>query len=184
MRSRVDWHVAAVAVACSSCAAPSLAADNGLYLGAGITDSKIDNIGGSVDLDDTRFKIIVGLRPLDWLGVELNYLDLGNQDVGMSTTARLEGKALAAYAVGYLALDPAPIDFYGKAGLARWELDGSLSSTLGGFSGSDDGTEFAYGAGVQARLGSLAARLEYERFDLSNAGSATLYSLGITWTFL
>ncbi|MEZ5514892.1 MAG: porin family protein [Steroidobacteraceae bacterium] len=184
MRSRVDWRAATIAVTWAVCTAPALAADNGLYLGVGITESSVDDIGGSIDLDDTRFKIIAGLRPLDWLGAELNYFDLGKQDLGTAGSGNIKGNAIAAYAVGYLGLDPAPIDLYVKAGLARWELDGSLSSALGGFSGSDDGTEFAYGAGVQARLGSLAARLEYERFDLSNAGSATLYSLGITWTFL
>ena len=125
---------------------------------------------------------LAGLRPLDWLGAELNYLDLGDQDIGAG--GNVKGDALAAYAVGFLALDPAPIDLFAKAGLARWELDGSISSAVGGLSVSDDGTEFAYGAGVQARLGSLAARLEYERFDIKNSAGLTLYSLGITWTFL
>ena len=32
---------------------------------------------GSESLDDNSFKIIAGFRPLNWLAVEANYIDLG-----------------------------------------------------------------------------------------------------------
>jgi hypothetical protein len=55
------------------------AADNGFYLGAGITDTKFDvDDVGSGSLDDNSFKVIAGFRPLDWLAFEANYLDLGS----------------------------------------------------------------------------------------------------------
>lgn len=44
------------------------------------------------------------------------------------------------------------------------------------------GTNFAYGAGVQARMGSLAVRADYERIDASS-GTPDLFSLGVSWTF-
>jgi hypothetical protein len=34
------------------------------------------------------------------------------------------------------------------------------------------------------RLGSLAARLEYEQFDVDNTDGVEMLSLGATWTFL
>ena len=34
------------------------------------------------------------------------------------------------------------------------------------------------------RVGSLAARLEYERFDVADTDGAKLLTLGLTWTFL
>ena len=75
------------------------------------------------------------------------------------------------------------VDLYAKAGVARWETDVRTTGLLPA-SRDDSGTEFAWGAGVQARLGSLAARLEYERFDVAGTDGAKLLSLGLTWTFL
>ena len=92
-----------------------------------------------------------------------------------------DAEAYAAYAVGLL---PLPfVDLYAKAGVARWETDVRTTGLLPA-SRDDSGTEFAWGAGVQARLGSLAARLEYERFDVAGTDGAKLLSLGLTWTFL
>jgi hypothetical protein len=46
-----------------------------------------------------------------------------------------------------------------------------------------DGTDFAYGGGVQFRLGSFAIRAEYQGFDLQTVKDANMISLGATWTF-
>ena len=48
----------------------------------------------------------------------------------------------------------------------------------------DNGTEFAWGGGAQVSFGSLAARLEYDNFDIENTDGVDLYTLGATWTFL
>jgi hypothetical protein len=88
------------------------------------------------------------------------------------------------YGIGFLQLEPAPIDLFGKIGVARWEVDGSVNSILGRFTASDSGTELAYGGGAQVRLGSLALRAEYETFDIDNSDGLDLFSLGFTWTFL
>ncbi|MCP5328263.1 MAG: porin family protein [Sinobacteraceae bacterium] len=158
------------------------AADNGFYLGAGLTQSKIDDVGPSIDFKDNSFKLIAGFRPLDAFAIEFNYIDLGRDGANLGPiSVDVDGKAYAAFAVGLL---PLPlVDLYAKAGVARWE---SKARTTGiSLDNLDDsGTEFAYGAGVQARLGSLAARLEYERFDIADTDGAELISLGVTWTFL
>lgn len=159
------------------------AADNGFYLGAGLTQTRIDDVVPSIDFkDDSSYKLIAGFRPLDAFAVEVNYLDLGrDSDTLGPVSVRSDGKAYAAYAVGLL---PLPfVDLYAKAGVARWETD-VRATGLGTASRDDSGTEFAWGAGVQARLGSLAARLEYERFDVAGTDGAKLLSLGLTWTFL
>lgn len=156
------------------------AADNGLYLGAGFTKAKVDDFATQLDFDDESFKIIAGFRPLDAFGVELNYIDLGSDSVTVGPlTIGGQSKAYAAFAVGYLPI--AVVDLYAKAGLARWETE-TTSSALGRF--KDDGTEFAWGAGIQARLGSLAARVEYESFDVGGNARSELVSVGLTWTFL
>jgi hypothetical protein len=164
-------------------AAPdAAAADNGFYLGAGFTQSKVKDIGPSIDLKDDSYKLIAGFRPLDKFAIEVNYIDLGRERGSIGPVGySVDSKAYAAFAVGYL---PLPLlDLYAKAGVARWEADArSTGVALGSL--DDSGTEFAYGAGIQARLGSLAARLEYERFDVSNTDGAELVTLGVTWTFL
>jgi hypothetical protein len=166
------------------------AADNGFYLGAGVSQVKLDNVGedfdtGNLDefeVDDTSWKLIGGFRPIDNFAVELNYMDLGDADetiAGAQFTA--EGKAYAAYAVGFLPFGP--VDLYAKGGLVRWETEARFNAPVG-FRLDDDGTEFGYGAGVQVRLGSLGARLEYEQFDVDNTDGVEMLSLGVTWTFL
>lgn len=174
----------ALALACGV----SHAADHGFYLGAGVTQAKLNNVGrdfsssnlNDFKLDNTAWKVIAGFRPLDFLAVEANYDDLG--DEGRTTGGvrfNANAKAFAAYAVGFL---PIPIvDVYGKAGLARWE---TKANATGLFDFDDNGTEFAYGAGVQLHLGSLAGRLEYEKFDVKHTDGVELLTLGATWTFL
>ena len=71
----------------------------------------------------------------------------------------------------------------------RWKLSGNASSagTLppGSFLDFDDrGTEFAWGAGAQARLGNIGGRLEYERFNIPNTSEAQAIPLSLVLSFL
>jgi opacity protein-like surface antigen len=164
------------------------AAESGLYVGAGVVKAKVDNIfdsRASLNIDNTAWKAILGFKfPLIPLGVEANYVDLGSESRSFGVaSAHADAKAFAAYAVGYLPLPLPIIDVYGKAGVARWQLNGRTSGPAL-FSADDNGTEFAYGGGVQAHFSKLAARLEYERFDIKNTDGAKLWTLGVTWTFL
>jgi len=175
-------------IALASLCSFAQAADNGFYLGAGVTQAKLDNVGkdfstsnlNDFKLDNTAWKVIAGFRPLKILAIEANYDDLGSE--GRTTGGvrfNANAKAFAAYAVGFL---PIPVvDLYAKAGLARWE---TTASATGLFDLDDHGTEFAYGAGVQLHFGSLAARLEYEQFDVKHTDGVELLTLGATWTFL
>ena len=153
------------------------AADNGLYLGAGVGQANVDVDTEPIDVDgdDTGYKLIAGFRPLDFFAVELNYIDFGSvEDSGLSVDA----DAIAAYAVGFLPVGP--VDLFVKAGVA--DSDASLDSPGGRF--DTDGTKFAYGAGVQLRFLSLSARLEYEEFDVDDVDDLNMVSLSLTYTFL
>lgn len=177
-----------------SMAGVAQAADNGIYIGGGLTRTSIDTGSDfvesapdfSLDDDDNGFKVIAGIRPFDWLGFEANYVDFGNIEVTSSGVSVPSGSfeltGIDAFAVGYLS---APfVDLFGKVGVIRWDSDSAVN--VGGidFSDSDSGTDLAYGAGVQARLGSLAARLEYERFEVDRTDEVAMISLGLTYTFL
>jgi len=162
-------------------AATASAADNGFYLGAGISQSQIDGVADEFDMEDTSFKLIAGFRPLDVFAVELNYMDLGSDTLSEGGfSAEAEARAIAGFAMLML---PLPlVDLYVKAGLAYWETE--ASSSLAPARLKDDGTEFAYGAGIQVRFWSLAARLEYESFDIEDTDGLDLFTLGLTYTFL
>ena len=165
------------------------AADNGFYLGAALSvDSTLDGgqFQSDLDIKNRPFKFIVGFRPLDHFGIEANYVDFGKAEQALpipDTGIEADAKFYDAFAVGYL---PLPlVDFYIKAGIVRWETDVRLTTVAGPQPlASDSGTDFAYGAGAQLRFGSLAARLEYEEFQVSDADKVDLLSLGVTWTFL
>lgn len=166
------------------------AADNGIYLGAGVSQVKLDDVGKDFDtgnlndfkLDDTSWKLIGGFRPIDNFAAELNYFDLGDESRTFGSQAfRVDGKAYGAFGVGFIPIGP--VDLFGKAGLVRWESNASASGPLG-FRFDDKGTEFGWGVGAQARLGSLGARLEYEQFDVDHTDGVEALSLSVFWTFL
>jgi hypothetical protein len=160
-----------------------------VYIGASLGQSDVSinshsnlNLPG-FDGKDTAYKIIAGLRPLDWLGVEVNYVDLGKPDdnsvrIGTTTTsleARTNG--VSGFVVGFAAVGP--VDIFAKAGMINWD---ATISTRGARLTKSDGTDLAYGVGAQFRLLSLAFRAEYERFELEDR--ANMLSIGATWTFL
>jgi hypothetical protein len=154
------------------------AADNGIYIGGGITQTEFDTDNfGTGKLDDNSFKVIVGIRPLDWLAIEANYIDLGSAS---DSSASLDATALTG-SVLFLK-EFAVIDVYARAGLAHWKLDASVVD-LG--STSESGDEFTYGVGIGAHFGSLGVRAEYEKFQINEIDSdVNTLSLSFTYTFL
>jgi Outer membrane protein beta-barrel domain len=160
-------------------------ADNGMfYVGAGVTNDNLRDIAQTnSNLDSTSWKVWTGVRPINMFAVEADYIDLGSQSVNSPTAfADLHYKAVAGYAVGYLPLPLPWVDVFGKVGLAYWTLSGS-AGCIGDacFIGrvSDNGSQFAWGAGGQVHFGNLGARLEYESFSIRNTGGANLVSLSV-----
>jgi hypothetical protein len=47
----------------------------------------------------------------------------------------------------------------------------------------DTGTELAFGGGIQAHIGSLSVRAEFEKFEIADDTDVDMISLGFTWTF-
>jgi opacity protein-like surface antigen len=136
------------------------------------------------------------IRPIRLLAVEADYIDLGSQKkttlpiiltCGMDGSpcyadSESEAKAFAGYAVGFLPMSVPNVDVFGKAGLARYKLNGT-NCVCGGapaqnsvFSASETSTVFAWGAGVQAHFGMIGGRLEYLGF---NRASTSVFALSV-----
>ena len=161
---------------------PAVAADNGFYLGGSIGQAnlKIDDLTNGIstadfDADDTAFKLIAGMRPLDWLGLEAAYVNFGEpEDTVLGQKLKADGDGISAFAVGFLATGP--VDLFAKVGLISWD-----SKKSGSF--DDSGTDLAYGAGAQFRVLGLSIRAEYEKFEISDV-DLDMISVGLTYTFL
>jgi Outer membrane protein beta-barrel domain len=184
---RSNFIAAAAAASLGLFSASSQAADNGIYLGASVGqssteyDQSFEGENFSFDASSTGFKAIAGWRFLDWVAVEANYVDLGSGDdnvFGEKIETDINGVSLSA--VGFLPVGP--VDVFARVGAINWNAD--LTAPGLGISGSDDGTDLTYGVGAQFRVWSLSLRAEYEIFDISDADTVDMVSLGVTWTFL
>ena len=189
MNTKFAAIAALSALSLAAFAPQAAAADNGFYLGAGITqtnfdlDLEVDGDSFSEGSDDTGFKLIAGWRPLDFFAVEANYADLGGVDedgVSIESTV-LSVNALLLAEIGI-------VDLYARVGYANWDTE----IGAGGLSISDDGWEPIYGAGVGLHFGSLGVRAEYEFmsadpfedvFDDFSTDTGIL-SVSVTYTFL
>jgi hypothetical protein len=185
--------IAALGLVASVVMAPrASAADNGFYLGAGITDSdyNIEDLGSADGFNDNSFKVIAGFRPLDWIAVEANYYDLS----GTTQDNTFKSKTLSVS--GLLIAEIAVVDLYARVGVAKWDADWKSPTagpvqgggSSGTFSASDSGWEPTYGIGVGLHFGSFGVRAEYERLDAKMFDSIDTHintlSLCATWTFL
>jgi OOP family OmpA-OmpF porin len=174
-------------------AAGPVSAKNGFYLGAALGQAslKIDDLELDLDAfdykDDTMsIKIIAGYRFMGFLAVEGSYVDFGSFKDGtrgdgdpVSLETKLKG--FDAFAMGMLPLGLA--DIFVKFGVVSWDAD--ITRAIGEITsfGSDSGTDMVYGVGAQVRFKGLAVRGEFEYFDIPEADSVYLISLGATFTF-
>jgi opacity protein-like surface antigen len=172
----------------------------GLYAGAGVGESTVrSDYGFDPDYPTdshphhTAYKVMVGIRPIPFVGAEAEYIDFGHPSSAdnYSTTSFYEAdshpKAGVVSAVGYF---PLPFfDVFAKAGVAR------LETNINTYSETDCGecaptlirqnawqTKPAYGAGVQAHFLGLAVRGEYDRIS-SSFGDPDAWMVSATWTF-
>jgi opacity protein-like surface antigen len=181
----------------------------GLYVGASFGQAHIraqqgeivPQVSGTLDMTHSAFKGMLGIRVLSFLGAEVAYMDFGKVSsapgpvAGSITAEQVSQKGEAAFALLYL---PVPIiDVYVKAGLSRITTDFNATVALPAGAGtcaidhpnctvpfaiSHDFTDtsFAYGAGLQWKLGQWAVRGEYERFDAAGS-NPSLFSIGMTY---
>jgi hypothetical protein len=170
----------------------------GFYLGGAVGQGNVRGdwlpVGGPLGFDehDRSWKLIAGLRPIPWLGAELEYIDFGHPSGSVfpyQVAARVNGPAL--FGLAYWPVPLPLLDIYGKAGFARLQSTVTFHPLPLSFCGIPEGcpsrsdrtnTRFVYGAGGQIKLAGFAFRAEYDRVSASG-GDPDLFSLGVTWTF-
>jgi len=181
------------AVAVLILVAGPVSAKNGFYVGGsfGQTTLKIDNLNldlGEFDYkaDSTSYKIILGYRFFGFLAVEGSYIDFGKLSDSVDTTegnlsVETDLKGFDAFAMGMLPLGIA--DIFAKVGFVSWDAD--IREAIGQIIelDTDSGTDLVFGIGAQIRFKGLAVRGEVEYFDIADADSVYLISLGATFTF-
>jgi hypothetical protein len=174
-------------------AASPAAAKNGLYVGGsfGYTTLTVNDLDLDLDRfdykgDDTSYKVIVGYRFMGFLAVEGSYVSFGNlsdsfNNDGEPITIETDLTGFDAFAVGMLPLGIA--DIFAKIGVASWDAD--IRAAVGDIvnPGSESGTDMVYGLGAQVRFKGLAVRGEVEYFDIADADSVYMISIGATFTF-
>lgn len=159
----------------------------GGYIGGSVGQSYIEVDSGdptipqNFDEEDFGWKAMIGYEfnlPIN-LGIEAAYVDLGapSGDVA-GTQFEVDANGFAGF--GTIGFDLGPLNIFGKAGLIAWDAELSID----GFdAGSDDGTDPAYGLGVQFGLGSIDIRGEYEIFDIEDTDDVAMLSIGIIYRF-
>jgi hypothetical protein len=148
----------------------------GGYIGAGFTKPRVNDVYGYGDLniDKTSWKALVGVSQ-GGFAFEGDYYNFGSRTTAFN---HADAKAFAGYAV--LSMPIKTFSVFGKLGVARYQLSGALNN---GFAFDQHANEFAWGGGAQVKYNHLAARLEYERFNISNADGAVVYGLSLLYMF-
>ncbi len=180
-------------------AAPAAADALGFYLGGGVgwatvRDTSLPDLDLSVDSHPTGWTALMGLRPITFIGGELQYVDFGHGSTVSSDglfEKSVHQHGPAAFVNVYL---PIPlIELFAKAGIAHTETSVTEKALVPvtcpvtvpncGYSSSNTSVnKAAYGGGLQLKLGPIAVRAEYVRFEAS-AGHPQMASLDLLWRF-
>ena len=157
------------------------AGDNGIYLGVGagsvsssVSAKTVQGLSKDFDGNTAAYKAILGVRPLDWLAAEVNYLDFGKTD---SAAFAADSTGLSGSAVLFARMGPT-FEVFAKGGVVNWKSKISEGSQVFKQKGNDP----VYGGGLVVHVLSLSVRAEYEHFDMD--ADSNLVSVGLTWTFL
>jgi len=175
----------------------------GIYVdgefGEGQVRSDAGNISaGAFRQNHSAYQAGFGIKPVPLLGAEVQYIDLGHPTGNLGgQPADVSVKGTAAFGLLYLPLPIPLVDVYAKAGFAHLQsavngqviVPGQGTCTVGGpgcafqpFHLTRGDSKFAGGFGAQLKLGDLAIRGEYERFE-TTGGNPGLFALGLAWTF-
>lgn len=171
----------------------AFAQGSGWYVGASAGQSKGKDfcpsfVPGGTGCDDTgsAYGISSGYQFNKYLGAELGYIDLGENNSTSSVDAlTMKTKGVELLGVGTFPIN-SQFEVYGKVGVFFWDLDASCVGTCstfgpGGGSGlggpgsqSDSGTDLTYGLGATLNFTkSVGMRVQYQRYKDIESSATT-----------
>lgn len=177
------------------CSAPAMAQGN-LYVGGTIgntsLDTDFDDFNLNFEEDDASWSAFMGVQATESFAIEASYNDFG--DFNSSRNFDLTQTTINAELTGFdvmavLAIPVGPLRLYGKGGLVYWDAKAvaQILPPVGpGFQVSEDdnGTDLAFGGGLEFRLGpQLALRGEVEWFDIEDTEEVYFASIGFSYRF-
>lgn len=176
-----------------SFAVPAIAADNGFYAGGSAGTTKW-NIGpsdilstGSIENNNTGYKIFGGYDFNKTWGLEFGYLDLGKYSFkgtygGSSVRGDIKITAWDVMGVGNFHVTD-DIALFAKVGVYAWDAKASASNGSINNSATGTGSNAMFGLGMKYNLNDrFSFRGEWERFhDSSNP--IDLLSIGVAYKF-
>jgi len=163
--------------------AGAASAEPGFSVGASAGYAKIEDSdsGFSFDASDTGYKLFGAYTFASNFGIEGGYIDFGApSDNILGQTGEIDASGWNLYGVGTIPLSES-FDIFAKAGMISWDADSRVD---GVFVGSDDGNDLALGIGARLNAGrSLGIRSEFDWFDISDADSVWMLSVGVEFRF-
>ncbi|WP_461537051.1 porin family protein [Spongorhabdus nitratireducens] len=192
--------IKATAVALMAIPAISFAADSGFYVSGQYGVSKADadfidraeDLGIDVDKEDKSYRFNLGYQINKNLALEAFYTDLGEisgQAIVNEWDEKVEmsAKGYGLQVVGFLPVNEY-VSLYGKAGAIRWDVDAENKSHHPTFgdeqrSASDDGTDVAFGVGVDFNINkSFAVGLNADLYKLDDT-DVSVYGASVKYKF-
>lgn len=146
----------------------------------------------SIDESDTGFKLLAGYQINRNIAVEAYYANLGTYKFTAATTGptvtgsgEIEVTGIGVDVIGIMPFGGA-LSGFARVGLFRGESEASFTATgpsgTASDSGSDDGTDFKLGVGIQWAIGrNLGLRGEIEYYNFEEA--ITMLSVGAIFRF-
>jgi Outer membrane protein beta-barrel domain len=147
---------------------------SGFYIGAGAGQISVKDAGDNT----TGYKAFLGANFNPYVGIEAAYIDDGSETVGIYDPV----SGVSTYGDG--TVRAAQLSVLGKIPLSRyfalfarvdgiyWREDFSAAyysyGSAYGYSASETGTSFGWGAGGEASFGHFGLRAEFEQADINS----------------
>lgn len=172
--------ICSAALLASMLLTPAAFADSGFFIGGSVGNASVSASDLSLDDTDSAYKGFVGYivdMPVVDFGIEAAYVDFGApSDTILGDTFALDVTGLSAF--GTVGLDWGLFGIFGKVGMVSWDAD----ITAFGETGTDSGTDTAYGVGFRLTFSSIEVRAEIEQFDVEG-NDVEMISVGALWRF-